>query len=106
MLEPTTLPTAMSVWRRTAATTEVASSGSEVPAATSVRPMTQLGDPERPRDAGGAVHQPRRPPHQQGEARENEGDVAAQPPARRRQPQAVADPFLELGAGSRGWRAQ
>ena len=40
MFDPTTLPTAISVWRRKAAMTLVASSGSEVPTATMVSPIT------------------------------------------------------------------
>src|SRR5690606_35293336 len=39
IFEPTTLPTAMSRSPRLAATTEVASSGSEVPMASTVRPI-------------------------------------------------------------------
>lgn len=41
MFDPTTLPTAISTEPRTAAITDVASSGSEVPTATTVRPMTR-----------------------------------------------------------------
>jgi len=40
MFDPTMLPTAISVCLRSAATTDVASSGSEVPTATMVSPIT------------------------------------------------------------------
>ncbi|VWM24599.1 Uncharacterised protein [Collinsella intestinalis] len=41
MLEPTTLPTAISVLPLNAATTEVTSSGRHVPSAMTVMPMTR-----------------------------------------------------------------
>ena len=47
MLEPITLPTAMSASLRMAATSEVASSGSDVPTATTVRPMTTWDTPRQ-----------------------------------------------------------
>ena len=56
MLLPTTLPTAMSRSPRIAARTEVATSGSDVPAATMVRPITSS---LRPSTA--PAHRPRRP---------------------------------------------
>jgi len=46
IFEPTTLPTAMSGWRRRAAITEVANSGMLVPADTTVRPMTASLTPQ------------------------------------------------------------
>ena len=46
MFEPTTLPTAISVCLRIVATIEVASSGSEVPTATMVRPITASDMPK------------------------------------------------------------
>ncbi len=45
VLLPTTLPTAMSRSPRSVATIDVATSGSEVPAATIVRPMTRSETP-------------------------------------------------------------
>ena len=48
VLLPTTLPTAMSRSPRIVAMTDVATSGSEVPAATMVSPIDEFGDAERP----------------------------------------------------------
>ena len=45
MFEPMTLPTARSGWRRTAATIDVTSSGSEVPTATIVSPILSVPSP-------------------------------------------------------------
>ncbi len=55
MFEPTTFPTAISRWPRQAARTDVATSGSDVPAATIVRPMTSS---ETPNDRANATAPP------------------------------------------------
>ena len=47
ILEPTTLPSVMSLFPRRLAMTLTVSSGSEVPNATTVRPMTRLETPNR-----------------------------------------------------------
>ena len=48
MLLPTTLPTATAPWPRKAAMADTASSGSDVPTATTVRPITDSGTPNLP----------------------------------------------------------
>ena len=52
MFEPTTLPTAMSGWRRSAAATEVASSGHARPGGDDGQPDHGLAHVQRARDRG------------------------------------------------------
>ena len=61
MLEPTTLPKATSGCRRSAPTTEATSSGSEVPIATMVSPMTASGTPAASASAAAASTRSRAP---------------------------------------------
>ena len=68
MFEPTTLPTAIASLPCKAAITLTASSGTDVPAATTVRPMTAGVTPRQGRQADGPAEQQLAAGDQQDEA--------------------------------------